>query len=71
MIRYVHCIASGCVISPFTVVDAVAPISVSIDYMSCRMGSTDSCSRYGDSSEMGQCMRKVLLSVEGIGSGYL
>jgi hypothetical protein len=59
------------ILSRFTVVYAVAPISVTIGYMPCRMESTDSSGRYGVLSETGQCVRKVLLSVEGFGSGYL
>ena len=61
----------GRILSPFTVVDAVTPISVAKGYTPCRMGSTDFCSRYGVSSETGQCMWKVFLCVKGIGSGYI
>ena len=58
----------GRVLSPFTVVDAVAPKRVVVGYMPSRLRSTESCSKYGVSSETGQCMWNVLLSVVGIGS---
>ena len=53
----------GRVLSPFSVVDAVAPKRMVTLFMPGRMRSTESCSKYGVSSETGQCMWKVLLSV--------